>query len=386
MDFSNLGILLSAPQALTWQNVVMLIAGGVLIYLAVAKDYEPMLLLPIGFGAILANLPLTGIICRPEVGIAYCEGRDSGLLGVLYELGVDTELYPLLIFIGIGAMTDFGPLLEMPKMALLGAAGQLGIFLTLILALLLGFPMNEAGSIGIIGAIDGPTAIYVSSKLAPELLGAIAVTAYSYMSLVPIIQPPVMRLLTSEAERKVKMPYTQREVSRTVRVLFPIVVTVVISLLAPVASPLIATLMLGNLMRETGVVDRLSKAAQNEIANIATLFLGLAIGSTMVGDKFIQIGTLYILALGLLAFVLDTAGGVMFGKLMYILSGGKFNPLIGAAGISAFPMSARIVQRVGQEADFENFLLMHAMGANAAGQLSSVVAGGVVLALLAGTL
>lgn len=374
MDFSNLSILLSAPASLTWQNVVMMVAGGVLIYLAVAKDYEPMLLLPIGFGSFLANLPLTGIT------------GEHGFLGILYQFGIETELFPLLIFIGIGAMTDFGPLLEMPKMALLGAAGQLGIFLTLILALILGFNMNEAGSIGIIGAIDGPTAIYVSSKLAPHLLGAIAVTAYSYMSLVPIIQPPVMRLLTTNAERKVRMPYTQREVSRTVRILFPIVVTIVISLLAPVASPLISTLMLGNLMRETGAVDRLSKAAQNEIANIATLFLGLCIGGTMEGNNFIKIDTLLILGVGLLAFVLDTAGGVMFGKLMYILSGKKFNPLIGAAGISAFPMSARIVQRLGQEYDFENFLLMHAMGANAAGQLSSVVAGGVVLALLAGVL
>jgi oxaloacetate decarboxylase beta subunit len=374
MDFSNLSVLLSAPANLSWQNVVMMIAGGVLIYLAVAKEYEPMLLLPIGFGAILANLPLTGIT------------GEEGMLGILYRFGIETELFPLLIFIGIGAMTDFGPLLEMPKMALLGAAGQLGIFLTLMLALVLGFSMNEAGSIGIIGAIDGPTAIYVSSKLAPHLLGAIAVTAYSYMSLVPIIQPPVMRLLTTDAERKVRMPYTQREISKTVRILFPIVVTIVISLLAPVASPLIATLMLGNLMRETGVVDRLSKAAQNEIANVATLFLGLCIGGTMEGNNFIKIDTLLILGVGLLAFVLDTAGGVMFGKLMYILSGKKFNPLIGAAGISAFPMSARIVQRVGQEYDFENFLLMHAMGANAAGQLSSVVAGGVVLALLGGTL
>lgn len=374
MDFSNLSILLSAPANLTWQNVVMMIAGGVLIYLAVAKDYEPMLLLPIGFGSFLANLPLTGVT------------GEHGFLGILYQFGIETELFPLLIFIGIGAMTDFGPLLEMPKMALLGAAGQLGIFVTLILALILGFDMNEAGSIGIIGAIDGPTAIYVSSKLAPHLLGAIAVTAYSYMSLVPIIQPPVMRFLTTDEERKVRMPYTQREVSRTVRILFPIVVTIVISLLAPVASPLISTLMLGNLMRETGAVDRLSKAAQNEIANVATLFLGLCIGGTMEGNNFIKIDTLLILGVGLLAFVLDTAGGVMFGKLMYILSGKKFNPLIGAAGISAFPMSARIVQRLGQEYDFENFLLMHAMGANAAGQLSSVVAGGVVLALLAGVL
>jgi oxaloacetate decarboxylase beta subunit len=374
MDFNNLNILLAALTSLSWQMVVMMVAGGVLIFLAIAKDYEPMLLLPIGFGVILANLPLTGIT------------GENGLLGILYQAGIKTELFPLLIFIGIGAMTDFGPLLEMPKMALLGAAGQLGIFLTLILALLLGFNLNESASIGIIGAIDGPTSIYVSSKLAPHLLGAIAVTAYSYMSLVPIIQPPVMRFLTTDAERKVRMPYTQRPVSRPVRILFPIVVTIIVSLLAPVASPLIATLMFGNLMRESGAVERLSKAAQNEITNIATIFLGLSIGGTMFGNDFIKIDTLLILAVGLLAFVLDTVGGVLFGKLMYWLSGKKFNPLIGAAGISAFPMSARIVQRLGQEYDFENFLLMHAMGANAAGQLSSVIAGGVVLALVGGLL
>ncbi len=374
MDLSNLSILLAAPTSLTWQMVVMIIVGGGLIYLAIAKDYEPVLLLPIGFGIILANLPLTGIT------------GENGLLGILYQAGIKTELFPLLIFIGIGAMTDFGPLLEMPKMALLGAAGQLGIFLTLILSLLLGFSLNESASIGIIGAIDGPTSIYVSSKLAPHLLGAIAVTAYSYMSLVPIIQPPVMRLLTTDAERKVRMPYTQRPVSRPVRILFPIVVTIIVSLLAPVASPLIATLMFGNLMRESGAVERLSKAAQNEITNIATIFLGLSIGGTMFGDAFIKIDTLLILGVGLLAFILDTAGGILFGKLMYWLSGKKFNPLIGAAGISAFPMSARIVQRLGQEYDFENFLLMHAMGANAAGQLSSVIAGGVVLALVGGLL
>ena len=374
MNLNYLLILLQAPLNLSWQGVVMMIAGGVLIYLAIAKDYEPTLLIPIGFGAIWTNLPLTGI-ASPE-----------GLLGILYNMGVKTEIFPLLIFIGVGAMTDFGPLLENPKMALLGAAGQFGIFGTLMLALLLGFNLKEAGSIGIIGAIDGPTAIYVSTKLAPHLLGAIAVTAYSYMSLVPIIQPPVMRLLTTDAERKVLMPYTQKPESRAVRILFPIVVTIIVSLMAPVASPLIATLMFGNLLRESGAVERLSKAAQNEIANMATLFLGLVIGSTMVGEKFLQMQKLAILGIGLLAFILDTAGGVLFGKLMYVLSGKKFNPLIGAAGISAFPMSARIVQRLGQEYDFENFLLMHAMGANAAGQLSSVIAGGVVLALLAGTL
>jgi carboxybiotin decarboxylase len=374
MDISHINILLDALRQLSWQNIVMMIVGGVLIFLAIKKDYEPLLLLPIGFGAILTNLPLTGI------------AGEEGFLGVLYNAGIATDLFPLFIFIGVGAMTDFGPLLENPKMALLGAAGQIGIFGTLMLALLLGFPMNEAASIGIIGAIDGPTSIYVSSKLAPHLLGPIAVAAYSYMSLVPIIQPPVMRLMTTDAERKVRMPYTQREVSKTVRILFPIVVTIVVSLIAPKASPLIASLMFGNLIRESGAVERLNIAAQNELSNLTTLFLGIVIGSTMSGANFLNSQTLVILGLGLLAFVIDTVGGVLFGKLMYIFSGKKFNPLIGAAGISAFPMSARIVQRLGQEYDFENFLLMHAMGANAAGQLGSVVAGGVVLALLAGVL
>jgi oxaloacetate decarboxylase beta subunit len=366
--------LLGAFQIFSLKNLVMTLVGGLLIYLAIKKDFEPILLLPIGFGAILANLPLTGIT----------DAAEGGFLGVLYQAGIKTELFPLLIFIGIGAMTDFGPLLENPKMAILGAAGQIGIFGTLLLALSIGFDLNEAASIGIIGAIDGPTAIYVSSRLAPHLLGPIAVTAYTYMSLVPIIQPPVMRLLTTEKERKVRMPYTEKPVSKTVKILFPILVTIIISLLSPKASPLIATLMFGNLMRESGVVDRLSKSAQNEIANVTTIFLGLTVGSTMTGDSFIQGETLLILGMGLLAFVLDTMGGVLVGKLMYILSGKKFNPLIGAAGISAFPMSARIVQKVGQEDDLDNFLLMHAMGANTAGQLGSVVAGGVVLMLLSG--
>jgi oxaloacetate decarboxylase beta subunit len=374
MDLSNLSILLDAFRNLAWQNVAMLAVGGLLIFLAIRYEFEPMLLLPIGFGAMLANLPLTGIT-GPE-----------GLLGILYDFGIKTELFPLFIFIGIGAMTDFGPLLENPRMALLGAAGQLGIFLTLLLALLLGFPIKEAASIGIIGAIDGPTAIYVSSKLAPHLLPAITVTAYSYMSLVPIIQPPVIRLLTTKEERRVRMPYSMKPVSRTVRVLFPIVITVLVSLIAPKASPLISALMFGNLIREALVVERLSQGAQNELANLVSLFLGLVIGGTMEGRAFLNVQTLAILGLGLLAFVLDTAGGVMFGKLMYVLSGKKFNPCIGAAGISAFPMSARIVQRFVAAEDFENFLLMHAMGANAAGQLGSVVAGGVVLAVLAGVL
>jgi len=352
----------------------MMAVGGLLIYLAIAKDYEPMLLLPIGFGAILTNLPLTGI----------ADAGEYGFLSILFNVGIVTELFPLLIFIGIWAMTDFSPLLENPKLAFVGAAGQIGIFVTLLLALSLGFDLNESASIGIIGAIDGPTAIYVSNKLAPHLLGPIALAAYSYMALVPIIQPPIMRLMTTDAERKVRMPYTQREVSKAARILFPIVITVVVSLLSPKASPLIATLMFGNLMRESGVVERLSRSAQNEIANVTTIFLGLAIGSTMTGESFVRYDTVLILAIGLLAFVLDTVGGVLFGKLLYVLSGKKFNPLIGAAGISAFPMSARVVQRVGQEYDFENFLLMHAMGANTAGQLGSVVAGGVILILVLG--
>ncbi|MFH1634688.1 MAG: sodium ion-translocating decarboxylase subunit beta [Chloroflexota bacterium] len=376
MTLENLWQLFPALIEITWQDAVMMLVGGILLYLAIVKDYEPVLLLPIGFAAILTNLPLTGI----------ADLANHGFLAILFESGVKTEVFPLLIFIGIGAMTDFGPLLENPKMALLGAAGQIGIFGTLMLALWLGFDIYEAASIGIIGAIDGPTAIYVSSKLAPHLMGPIVVAAYSYMSLVPIIQPPVMRLLTTKAERSVRMPYSQNEVSKTVRVLFPIVVTVVVSLISPQASPLIATLMFGNLMRESGVVDRLSTAAQNEIANVTTIFLGLAIGSTMTGESFIRTESLFILGMGLLAFVIDTAGGVLFGKMMYVLSGKKFNPLIGAAGISAFPMSARIVQRVGQEDDHGNFLLMHAMGANTAGQLGSVVAGGVVLTLLSGIL
>ncbi len=372
MDIDSILQLFLAPTLLTWKMALMILAGGVLIYLGIAKDYEPMLLLPIGFGAILTNLPLTGI------------SGEHGLLGTLYRIGIETELFPLLLFIGLGAMTDFGPLLENPKMSFLGAAGHIGIFVTLLLALVLGFDIKEAGSISVIGTMDGPTAIFVAARLAPDMLAPITVAAYSYMSLVPIIQPPIMRLLTTDKERKVRMPYSQREVSKTTRVLFPIIVTIFVSLIAPVASPLIATIMFGNLMRESGVVDRLSKAAQNELANITTIFLGLAVGSSMTGDAFIRMETFYILVLGLFAFVFDMAGGILFGKLLYLLSGGKFNPLIGAAGISAFPMSARVVQRVGQEYDYENFLLMHAMGANTAGQLGSVIAGGVVLALLSG--
>lgn len=374
MDAETLQNLFSGVLNLSWQGVVMMAVGCLLIWLAIAKEYEPLLLLPIGAGSILANMPLSTMMVSDG---------EPGMLQVLYNMGVGNELFPLLIFIGIGAMTDFGPLLENPRMVLLGAAGQFGIFLTLILALLLGFTPAEAASIGIIGAIDGPTSIFVSGKLAPHMLGPITVAAYSYMSLVPIIMPPIMRLLTSEKERAIKMPYSSREISQKTRIIFPIAVTAVVGILVPFALPLIGTLMLGNLMRESKVVERLTGAAQNELNNVVTLFLGLAIGSTMVGEKFIQIQTLFILVLGLLAFCLDTMCGVLFGKLLNLLSGGHFNPLIGAAGISAFPMAARVVQQEASKANHDNFVLMHAMGANAAGQVASAMAGGVVLALTA---
>ena len=366
----TLSLLLQGVVNVSPQSVFMILVAFVLFYLGIVKDYEPLLLLPIGAGCLLANLPLSPLI-----------GED-GMLRALYNMGIENELFPLLIFIGIGALTDFGPLLENPKMVLLGAAGQFGIFLTLIVALILGFSQKEAASIGIIGAIDGPTSIYVSGILAPHLLGPITVAAYSYMSLVPIIMPPIMRLLTTEKERRIRMPYSQRKISRRTRILFPIIVTVLIGTLVPFATPLIGMLMLGNLMKESGVVERLTKASSAEIANVVTLFLGLAIGSTMVGTEFLKTSTLAILVLGIVAFGVDTAAGVLFGKFLNLLSGGRFNPLIGAAGISAFPMAARVVQRVAQEDDFENFVLMHAMGANAAGQVASVVAGGVLLALM----
>jgi len=360
-----LGITNVSPQSL-----IMIGVAFVLFYLAIVKDYEPLLLLPIGAGCMLANLPLSPLIA------------EDGMLRVLYDMGIRNELFPLLIFIGIGALTDFGPLLENPRMVLLGAAGQFGIFLTLILALALGFSRPEAASIGIIGAIDGPTSIYVSGILAPHLLGPITVAAYSYMSLVPIIMPPIMRLLTTEKERRIRMPYSQRRISRRTRILFPIVVTVLVGTLVPFATPLIGMLMLGNLMKESGAVERLTKASSQEIANAVTLFLGLAVGATMVGTEFLKPSTLAILVLGIIAFGVDTAAGVLFAKLLNLLSGGRINPLIGAAGISAFPMAARVVQRMAQDEDFENFVLMHAMGANAAGQVASVVAGGVLLALM----
>ena len=372
MNDIDLSSLAAGLLALDWKSLVMMAVGGVLIYLAIAKEYEPILLLPIGIGCIIGNLPLSAMI----------DPAENGMLAVIKKAGIDNELFPLLIFIGVGVMMDFRPLLAQPLFALMGAAGQFGIFGTLILAILLGFPMNEAASIGIIGAIDGPTSIYVANKLAPHMLGVISVVAYSYMSLVPIIQPPIMRLLTTREERMTKMDYAPRPVSKLVLVLFPIIVMISVGILVPQAAPLISALMLGNLLKEAGVVDRLAHASENEIINVSTLFLGLVVGSTMTAESFLKWDTLKILVLGLFAFVLDTAAGLMFGKLLYVLSGKKINPLIGAAGISAFPMAGRLVQKVAQEEDFSNFVLMHAMGANTAGQLGSVIAGGILLTLV----
>ncbi len=357
---------------LHWTNGVMLIVGLVLLYLAIKKDIEPVLLVPIGFGCILVNIPLAGLM------------EEGGFLKIIYDWGVITEVFPLLIFVGIGAMTDFGPLMENPKIFLLGAAGQFGIFLTLALALILGFTQKESVAIGIIGACDGPTAIYVSSKYAPHLLGAISVAAYSYMSLVPIIQPPIMRWLTTKEERAINMGTVKRTVSKTTKLLFPLVVTIVGGLIAPKGLILLGTVMLGNFMKECGVVGRLTRASENEIANIVTLLLGIAIGATMNGKVFITPQTLMVLALGFVAICLDTACGVIFGKILKVVTGGKVNPLIGAAGISAYPMSARVVQKEGQKYNRKNYLLMHAMGANTGGQVGSVLAAAVMLSILKG--
>ena len=353
-------------------HVIMILIGSLLLYLGIGKGYEPLLLLPIGFGAILVNIPLAGLM------------EKDGVLRFFYDTGVLTEVFPLLIFIGIGAMTDLQPLMENPKIILLGAAGQFGIFLTLLLALAIGFDKLDAVAVAVIGACDGPTAIYVSSKFAPHLLGAVSVAAYSYMSLVPLIQPPIMRWLTTDHERKIVMGVVKQPVSKTTKIVFPVVVTVVASILAPIGTPLIGMVMLGNLMRESGVVERLKSASENEITNIVTLLLGLSIGATMEADKFLRGETLMVLALGLIAIGLDTATGVLFGKVMCFLTGGKINPLIGAAGISAFPMSARVVQVEGQKYNKKSYLLMHAMSANAGGQIGSIIAAAVMLSVLRG--
>jgi carboxybiotin decarboxylase len=353
-------------------NLVMMLVAAALLYLAIKKDVEPLLLLPIGFGCFLVNMPLSDVM------------DPGGVLKFLYDIGIITEIFPLLIFVGIGAMTDFSPLLENPKILLFGAAGQFGIFLTLCLALALGFSQLDAVCIGIIGACDGPTAIYVTSQFAPHLLGPVSVAAYSYMALVPIIQPPIMRALTSESERKVRMQVSKASVSQNTLILFPILVTVLTGLIAPKGLPLMGMIMLGNFMKVSGAVARLSGASENEIANIVTLFLGLAIGGTMEGHNFLKPATLAIFGLGFVAICLDTVAGVFLGKIMCFISGGKINPLIGAAGISAYPMAARVVQGEGWRADKKNYLLMHAMGANTGGQIGSVMAAAIMLAVLKG--
>jgi sodium ion-translocating decarboxylase beta subunit len=353
-----------------WTEFLMIAISLVLIYLAIAKQYEPLLLLPIAFGMLLANLPFAGLG-------SYDEG---GLISYLYK-GVKLGIYPPLIFLGIGAMTDFGPLIANPKSLLLGAAAQFGIFTTFIGAILLNYTPQQAGSIGIIGGADGPTAIFVTSKLAPEMLGPIAVAAYSYMALVPIIQPPIMKLLTTKKEREIVMEQL-RPVSKLEKVIFPILVTLLVSLFLPDAAPLVGMLMLGNLFRESGVVERISKTAQNELINIITIFLGVSVGATAKAETFLNPKTLGIIVLGLVAFSVGTASGVLFGKIMCWATGGKVNPLIGSAGVSAVPMAARVSQRVGQEANPSNFLLMHAMGPNVAGVIGSAIAAGVLLSII----
>ncbi len=354
---------------ITWQQVVMWAIGGVLIYLAIKKDMEPSLLLPIGFGAILVNLPLSG---------AVDQGAERGALSVLYDAGIANELFPLILFIGIGAMIDFGPLLANPKLMIFGAAAQFGIFFTLCTASMF-FDLNDAASIAIIGAADGPTSIVVAMKLGSKYLGAIMVAAYSYMALVPIIQPPVIKLLTTKKERLIRMPYEQKEVSKLVRILFPIIVTVVAGLVAPASVSLVGFLMFGNLIRECGVLNSLSETAQKVLANLVTIFLGITIASQMRAEQFLKPDTLLILGLGLVAFVFDTAGGVLFAKFLNLFLKKKINPMIGAAGISAFPMSGRIVHKMGLAEDPQNFLLMHAIGVNVSGQIASVIAGGLIL-------
>lgn len=361
--------------ALGVKKIIMIIIGAFLIYLAIKKEYEPTLLLPIGFGAILVNIPSLPIMSAGGQ-------QPESALHILYNAGILTELFPLLIFIAVGAMIDFSPLLQNPVMLLFGGAAQFGIFFTVALAALLGYNIKEAGSIGVIGAADGPTAIYVATRLAKRLIGPISVAAYSYMSLVPIIQPPVIKALTTKEERKIKMEYKPQGVSKTAKILFPIIVTIVAGIVAPTSVELIGFLMFGNLIRECGVLNKLSNAAQNELANLVTLLLGIVIGSTMTAEGFLNIDTLIIIGMGLVAFTFDTAGGVIFAKILNLFLKKKINPMVGAAGISAFPMSARVIHRMGQKEDPSNFLLMHAISANVAGQIGSVIAGGLILALL----
>ncbi len=380
---STMGIL-----SITWQQAVMIVISCVLLYLAIVKEFEPMLLLPIAFGMLLTNIPNSGVY-HPEFFQLQENGasmvpfsqivKSGGIFDYLY-LGVKFGIFPPLIFMGVGAMTDFGPLISNPKSLFLGAAAQIGVFVTFFGSLMLGFTVEEASSIGIIGGADGPTAIFVTKTLAPHLLSAIAVAAYSYMALIPIIQPPIMKALTTKKEREIVMSQL-RPVSKTEKIIFPIMVTIVIALVLPDATALVGMLMLGNLMKESGVVERLSKTAQNELMNIVTICLGVSVGATAVADNFLSFNTIKIIVMGLVAFGISTAGGLLLGKLMCKLSGGKINPLIGSAGVSAVPMAARMSQKVGQEANPKNFLLMHAMGPNVAGVIGSAVAAGVFLAM-----
>lgn len=375
-------ILLDGIMAFTWQQALMMLIGCVLMYLGIKKQYEPTLLVPMGLGTILVNFPMSGIITH--------YGGPEGIFDFLFEAGISTELFPLLIFIGIGAMIDFGPLLQNPFMMLFGAAAQLGIFLTVIVAVALSasgilpesmtFNLREAASIGIIAAADGPTSIFVAGELAASLLAPITVAAYSYMALVPIIQPPVIKLLTTKRERQIHMKYEPKAVSKTAKILFPLVITFVAGFAAPMSLPLIGFLMFGNLLRECGVLDSLSSTAQNELVNIVSILLGLTISAKMTADEFLNIKTLLIIAFGLLGFVFDTAGGVLFAKFLNIFRKEKINPMVGAAGISAFPMSSRVIQKMATDEDPKNFILMHAAGANVSGQIASVVAGGLLLA------
>lgn len=376
--------LLPAIAGMTWPDLVMIAIGLILIYLAIAKEYEPTLLLPIGFGAILVNIPFTSAITQidPATG-----EMVEGVLDTFFKAGIATEIFPLLIFIAIGAMIDFSPLFRNPSLLLFGAAAQFGIFMTMIFASLLGYDLREAASIGIIGAADGPTSIVVATRFAPNLLGPISVAAYSYMALVPIIQPPVIRLLTSKKERQIRMTSAgnyNMKISKTALILFPIVVTIVAGIIAPSSLPLIGFLMFGNLIRECGVLNKLSLAAQNELASLVTILLGITIASTMTAERFVRLDTLFIIALGLFAFVFDTFGGVIFAKFMNLFrkEGNKINPMIGACGISAFPMSARVIHQMGQKEDPYNYLLMPAISANVGGQIGSVIVGGIILTLV----
>lgn len=362
-------VLISNFLEIDYKQVIMWFIGGLLIYLAIKKNMEPSLLLPMGFGTILVNLPNVDAI------------TEQGVLKVLFDSGISNELFPLLLFVGIGAMIDFGPLLSNPKLMLFGAAAQFGIFFTLVVAYLLGFPINDAASTAVIAAADGPTAIFVANMLNSAYLGAIIVAAYSYMALVPIIQPPVIKLLTTKKERLIRMPYKAQTVSRTTRILFPIVITMIAGLVAPKSASLVGFLMFGNLIRECGVLDGLSETAQKVLANLITIFLGITVAFKMTAAEFLNWQTLMILGLGLLGFIFDTVGGVLFAKLMNLFSKNKVNPMIGAAGISAFPMSARVVHKMGLAEDNQNFLLMHSIGVNVSGQIASVIAGGLILSL-----